>query len=142
MNSNLPLSFHDAKFCTIRLKPGDDLLHEIRILATTHNIKAGFIASSVGSLSQFGLRYAGKPDATIQQGCYEIVSLIGTIETTGEHIHLSVSDENGAMLGGHVMEGCIVRTTLEIVIGILDNCQYSREHCDLSGYDELIITSI
>ena len=142
MNPNLRLLFHAAQFCTIRLKPGDDLLHELRILAKTHNIHAGFIASSVGSLSQFGLRYAGKPDATIQQGCFEIVSLIGTLETTGEHIHLSVSDDHGAMLGGHVMDGCIVRTTLEIVIGSLDNCHYRREHCDLSGYEELVIQSI
>lgn len=42
------------------------------------------------------------------------------LDATGEHLHLAVSDENGIMCGGHMMPGCTVRTTLELVIGELE----------------------
>ncbi|MNH42050.1 hypothetical protein D3C79_1036660 [compost metagenome] len=74
-------------------------------------------------------------------GTFEVISLNGTLELTGEHLHLSVSDPQGAMLGGHMMPGCTVRTTLELVIGELDALAFSRQPCALSRYDELHISS-
>jgi len=50
-----------------------------------------------------------------------------------------VADEHGAMTGGHVMPGCTVRTTLEVVIGELTTLAFSRQPCPVSGYDELVI---
>ena len=139
MNFHLSPSFHKAIFCTIRLKPGDDLLVKLREFIQSEQIEAAFIASCVGSLSQVSLRYAGKKEAVIRQQSFDVISLVGTAEVTGKHIHLSISDENGVVTGGHVMEGCIVRTTLEIVVGALDNCKYKRELCELSGNNELTV---
>ena len=79
-------------------------------------------------------------DVSLEVNEGEIVSLIGTLDAEGEHLHLAVSDENGHMSGGHMMPGCTVRTTLELVIGELENVQFTREHCPLSGYEELVIT--
>lgn len=45
------------------------------------------------------------------------------------------------MLGGHMMPGCAVRTTLELVIGELTSLAFSRQPCAVSGYDELVISS-
>ena len=53
----------------------------------------------------------------------------------------AVADAQGLMRGGHVMPGCIVRTTCELIIGELDDLRFTRELCSLSGYDELVITS-
>ena len=43
------------------------------------------------------------------------------------------------MLGGHMMPGCTVRTTLEIIIGELTALTFSRQPCHVSGYEELVI---
>ncbi|NYZ52203.1 DUF296 domain-containing protein, partial [Escherichia coli] len=53
-----------------------------------------------------------------------------------------VSDPHGTMLGGHMMPGCTVRTTLELVIGSLEELAFSRQPCALSGYDELHISPV
>lgn len=139
MNLHLSPSFHKAIFCTLRLKPGDDLLVKLQEFVKTEQIEAGFIASSVGSLSQASLRYAGRSEPVITQGSFDLISLSGTVEVTGKHIHVSISDENGVVTGGHLMKGSIIRTTLEVVVGVLDNCKYKRELCELSGNNELTV---
>ena len=94
---------------------------------------------AVGSLSRAVLRWAGRPDGTVRDGCFEIVSLIGTIDAAGEHLHMTVSDPEGRVEGGHVLEGCVVRTTLELVVGELTDVAFRRERCPLSGYEELVV---
>ncbi len=63
-----------------------------------------------------------KPDGTILEGCFETVSLSGTAEEGGEHLHASLSDPEGNVVGGHVLEGCVVRTTMEIILGSSRSC--------------------
>lgn len=128
-----------ARFYALRLAPGLELLSQLRTFITEHHLQAAWIAGCTGSLSDVALRYAGREESTLLHGTYEVLSLGGTLELTGEHLHLSISDENGAVLGGHVMPGCTVRTTLELVIGELTALRFSREPCPLSGYDELTV---
>ena len=135
-----PLLVSSAQFFTLRLFPGQELLTEIRSFAAQTGLKAGFIAAVVGSLSQVSLRYAGRSESFLTEGCFEVISLSGTLDAQGEHLHLSISNPQGQMLGGHVMEGCFVRTTLELVIGVLPGVLFSREQCAISGYPELKIT--
>lgn len=88
------------------------------------------------------MRYAGQEGTTLLNGTFEVISLNGTLEQSGEHLHLCVSDPHGTMLGGHMMPGCTVRTTLELVIGSLEELAFSRQPCALSGYDELHISPL
>lgn len=126
-----------AQFYALRLLPQQDLLVALRDFIQQQGLRAAWISGCVGSLSEVALRYAGCEGATLSCGKFEVVSLIGTLEAEGEHLHLAVADEQGHMAGGHVMEGCIVRTTLELVIGELNDVVFSRQPCALSGYDEL-----
>ena len=130
-----------ARFFALRLLPGDDLLAALAASVVQREIKAGWIAGVVGSLSQAALRFAGELDSTQLTGAFEIIALSGTLDVEGGHLHLSVADAQGMMRGGHVMPGCIVRTTCELIIGELDDLRFTRELCSLSGYDELVITS-
>ena len=130
-----------ARFFALRLLPGDDLLAALAASVVQREIKAGWIAGVVGSLSQAALRLAGELDSTQLTGAFEIIALSGTLDVEGGHLHLSVADAQGMMRGGHVMPGCIVRTTCELIIGELDELTFTREPCSLSGYDELVITS-
>lgn len=133
------ISQSGARFYALRLHPGDELLAGLRAFIQHHALQAAWIAGCTGSLTDVALRFAARDETTLLSGTFEVISLGGTLELAGEHLHLSVADENGAMLGGHVMPGCTVRTTLELVIGELTTLAFSRQPCPLSGYDELVI---
>ena len=50
------------------------------------------------------------------------------------------SDVNAVCYGGHLQEGCIVNTTCEVVLGELENYQFTREFDESTGYNEIKIT--
>ncbi|MBG2875631.1 DNA-binding protein [Proteus alimentorum] len=129
-----------TRFFAVRLLPGEDVIAVLRQFIQQNNLKSAFIAGCVGSLTDVVLRFAGREENRYLTGKFEIVSLIGTLDAQGEHLHLAVSDENGLMCGGHMMPGCTVRTTLELVIGELEQVTFSRQPCEHSGYEELVIT--
>jgi predicted DNA-binding protein with PD1-like motif len=123
----------------LRLRPGDDLRAKLEA-ALPQAAGAGFVLSAVGSLSPGLIRFAGAADATRVEGPLEVLSLSGTIAKNGCHLHIAVADARGTVVGGHVSAGCIVHTTLEIVIGATDEFAFAREHDAATGYPELTIT--
>jgi predicted DNA-binding protein with PD1-like motif len=92
----------------------------------------------VGSFTQAVLRYAAQPNGTVLAGPLELVTLAGTLSRDGSHLHASVSDAHGQVKGGHVMPGCVVRTTAEVVVGLLDRWDFSRVEDAATGYKELL----
>ena len=64
---------------------------------------------------------------------------MGTLSLDGCHIHISVSDESLQTYGGHLMPGCLVNTTAEIVILELGSYTFKRVEDDETGYKELMI---
>lgn len=124
---------------TFRLKPGQDLIEEIEGFSAAHNIEAGCILCAVGSLTHATLRLANRPAYNEYESHFEIVSLTGTVSTHGSHLHISISDENGQTIGGHLVPGCKIYTTAELVVAVFPELVYKRELCELSGYEELVI---
>ncbi|QDT70003.1 hypothetical protein MalM25_29470 [Planctomycetes bacterium MalM25] len=123
----------------IRLRPGQDLRQEIERFAKQENLQAGFIATCVGSLDRTTLRLANQEGVTTFPGCMEIVSLVGTLSPDGVHLHLSVADETGAMVGGHLVQGCRVYTTAELVVGEARELQFRRVVDPQTTYHELAV---
>ena len=124
---------------TFRLKPEQDLLDQIEKFVNENEIEAGCALACVGSLTQATLRLANRESDTVYGGHFEIVSLTGTVSTHGSHLHIAISDRDGRTIGGHLVEGCTIYTTAEIVIAAFPQLVYKRESCDLSGYPELVI---
>ncbi len=125
---------------TIRLKPGQDLYAELDRFVRSGGVEAGCVLCSVGSLTHARLRLANRDTLSDFGGHFEIVSLTGTLSTHGSHLHMSISDEDGRTLGGHLAEGCIVYTTVELVVAIFDDVIYRRELLpNDSGYEELVV---
>ncbi|MBK9926127.1 MAG: DNA-binding protein [Anaerolineales bacterium] len=123
---------------TFRLKPGDDLFGSIDLFVQEHEIEAGCVLSGVGSLTHIVLRFANRDDYSEFNGYFEIVSITGTVSIHGSHLHISVSDSEGRTLGGHLVHGCKIYTTAEIVLAVFEDVVYKRElYKDDSGYDEL-----
>ncbi|NIE65945.1 PPC domain-containing DNA-binding protein [Burkholderia sp. Ax-1719] len=123
----------------LRLSPGDDLRDALGRLLAAQRVNAAYVVQGIGSLSAVELRYAGIDDPTSLRGDYEILTLAGSLAPDGVHLHMSVSDAQGRVFGGHVAHGCIVRTTAEVLVMLLPGFSFSREHDAQTGYPELVV---
>ena len=130
------------KTFALNLEPGQDLKEELNKFTKENNIRAGFIMSCAGSLGKVKIRLAGAKTVKEVGGEWEIVSLGGTLSQDGMHVHISISDNKGNTIGGHLKEGCIIRTCAEIVIGEIEDLVFSREFNEKSGFKELKISKI
>ena len=125
-----------------RLRRGDDLLLSLRALAAEQKIEAGVVLSGVGCVSRAVVRDAsGVTLRKIDEPC-EIVSLNGTVSRSRCHVHIALSKEDLSTVGGHLVEGCIVNTTCELVLGVLDGWRFGVEQDGETGYDELIFEEV
>ena len=125
------------KVYVFRLKPGEDLRNSIEAIVKEKNIEAGWINTCVGSLTDYTIRFANQQEGIRGSGHFEIVSLTGTVSVNGSHLHISISDSTGKTIGGHLLEGCKIYTTAEIVIGISSAYEFKREKDDTSPWKEL-----
>ena len=127
------------KIHAIRLKPGQDLKKELQAFAERNELDAAWIVTCTGSLNRYNLRFANEQQGATEEGHFEIVSLTGTLSRNGSHIHISVSDSRGFTTGGHLLDGSIIYTTAEIVIGSSDELVFTREKDGTTAWEELVI---
>jgi predicted DNA-binding protein with PD1-like motif len=128
-----------ARFFAVRLKPGEDLLAGIRAVVNEKQLRAVAVVTCVGSLTRANLRYAHTGKWVERTGYFEIVSLVGTVDAVGEHLHIGLADSEGVSIGAHFGLGSSVFTTAEVILAELQDFDFSRELCPLSGYEELVI---
>ena len=105
-----------------RLFENEDLLEAISNTAKQRGIKAGFFIL-IGTLkkAKLGFYRQGKYEPIQVGGPVEIVSCMGNISLKEEgelvvHAHISVSNEKSEVLGGHLLPGCVVAVTAELVL--------------------------
>lgn len=127
----------------LRLGPGRDILRSLAWFAREQGIRAGVILSGVASLRRATLRnVASAPEPfpitdanrvyTPKDEVLELVSLAGNIAQRGDevvvHAHFTVSSgsEPGLAYGGHLIEGCEVLSTGEIVIAEIEGTPVTR----------------
>lgn len=138
----------------IRIESGQDLVPAIKGAAKDAMEKSGsqsaFVVTAVGSLEFASLRMANACRVTENPANrpneirdwnqrLEIVSLTGTFSKGGRmHLHMSVSDNDGNTIGGHLIAGKIF-TTLELVLGTIEGVIFTREIDDKTGFDELVV---
>lgn len=127
------------KVFAIRLKPNEDLRQSLKNFAIEHNIKAGFILSAIGSLKKATIRFANRENSTVLEDKFEILTLSGTIAIAGVHLHIAIADKQGKTIGGHLVNGSIIYTTAEIVIGVSEEFTFNRTFDEQTGYQELEI---
>lgn len=108
----------------LRLSPGADLRAALEAAVAARSYRPAFVISGIGSLSGARLRLAGAGEADNLSGDLEILTLAGTLAGNGSHLHMSVADSEGRVVGGHVAHGCVVRTTAEVLL-VLKSCRTS-----------------
>ena len=57
-------------------------------------------------------------------------------------MHISVSDSTGKTIGGHLLEGCKIYTTAEIVIQCSNEMEFTREKDGSTPWEELQIKKL
>ncbi len=98
-----------------RLAKGGDLLGLLTSICGRENVTHGEVRA-IGALTQARLGYYNQvareyKEITVPSPC-EIVSLVGNISLKDGrpfvHAHLAVAGATGRVLGGHLLEGCLV----------------------------------
>jgi predicted DNA-binding protein with PD1-like motif len=123
----------------LRLRPGDDLRLTLEEWIGGQGEQAGCVISGIGSLSVAQLRLAGRPKRTTLDGDLEILSLACTLSADGAHLHIAIADNTGAVIGSHLAPGSLVRTTAELLVGLLRQWQFRRDLDPATGDAELQI---
>lgn len=132
------------KTLPIRLSPGQDLRAALEEAVRAQGCRAAFVISGIGSLSDARIRFAGVDHAQLLSGDTEILSLSGTVGVDKDgrghsHLHMALSTATGAVFGGHVAPGCRVRTTAEVLLGLLPEWTFTRETDPVTGFPELVV---
>lgn len=126
----------------LRLTPQQDLKIELDAYVQQQNLEAACILTCVGSLIQVTLRQANQSAATVHSGHFEIVSLTGVMSKHGSHYHLAVADSTGQTRGGHLLKGCLIYTTAELIVGLMPQLSFRREPDATTGFRELSIQPV
>lgn len=123
----------------LRLRPEDDLRLALESACAARNLQAACVLACAGSLIRARLRLAGGDAVLELDGSLEIVALSGTLSPDGPHLHVALADREGRVVGGHLLEGCRVYTTAEVVLGELDGVAFGRELDPATGWKELVV---
>ena len=121
-----------------RLRRGDDLLREVQNIAREEQLQLAVLLSAVGCVTRARVRDAS--GVTVREICEpcEIVSATGTVSAARCHVHVSFAKEDLSTVGGHLMEGCIINTTCELVLGVVEGWRCGVEQDEEPGYDEIV----
>ena len=127
----------------LRLKPNQDIKLELLRYAQERNIKTASIVSAVGSVSSMKVRIADGRTIVSDTHNREVLSLSGTLINGKIHTHIGAISTRMDVFGGHLMEGCIVHTTMEItLLDLSEDVQAERIFDSETGYDELNVIDI
>ena len=109
----------------VRLDPGEEILTQLKVFAEQEGVKMASV-TALGAVKDFTV---GVFDTNAKvyrsnrfQGVYEIVSLVGTINTMNDafycHLHMCAADQEGHAFGGHLNEA-VISATCELVVTCL-----------------------
>jgi predicted DNA-binding protein with PD1-like motif len=129
------------KVCAFRLKPEEDLFQSVERICKENNITNGVFISAVGSLKKAAYCIPinckngsySYDEPHVREGSFSLTSLSGMICTTEDgsllpHIHMTLADGKGEAIGGHIVEGCIVSVSVDIVIGEFEGMIMGRRY--------------
>lgn len=121
----------------LRLVPGTDLRDALERYARRPGRPPAMLLAGIGSLEDALIRPAGRNEALHIGGDLEIVALAGTLARAGIHVRIAIADAQGRVIGGHLLRGCRIRTTAELLMEPLRGVQLRRTKDPQTGYQEL-----
>lgn len=131
-----------------RILPNLDILSTIEEICAKHNIKYGQITTSIGSLRRISLNYVsrttpveglGHTTHLEREGPFSVLcgqGLVSPSEEPGKmniHLHMAISGEEDVVCGGHIEEGTITLSTLDIFILEVNGLEITRGKDPVTG---------
>ena len=109
----------------VRMDPGEEILTQLKVFAEQEGVQLASV-TALGAVKDFtvGVFDTGAKvyKSNRFQGVYEIVSLVGTINTMNDafycHLHMCAADQEGHAFGGHLNEA-VISATCELVVTCL-----------------------
>lgn len=110
----------------VRLDRGEEILTQVKELALKEQIRLASV-TAIGATDDFTVGVYSIPEKKYYpnhfEGTYEIVSLIGTINTMDgafyAHLHMSAGDREGRVFGGHLTKA-VISATCEMIVTVID----------------------
>ena len=134
------VKLNGMKEYAVRLTKGADLKASIENICHEQQFNTAVVLSAVGCVDHVKIRLAKAVGELDVEDGFEIVSLMGTVSNGKAHLHVSFSDDLGNVFGGHLKEGCIINTTCELVLGILEDYTSERKYDENTKYDEIVFS--
>jgi predicted DNA-binding protein with PD1-like motif/glutaredoxin len=103
----------------LHLEAGADIRRSLEALAQQQKAE-GFVPSVVGNLRRACFACPGRNEPTVLEGELEIITLQGTIGPGGVHLHLSFSDTDCQVWGGHLEHGSQIHRGADLLVGFLN----------------------
>lgn len=118
--------YRSGNTLVVRMDKGEEITEQLKRLAREEKILLAEV-NGLGAIDDFTVGVYDVADKVFRprtfQGCYEIVSLHGTINTFHgayySHLHMSAGNAEGQVLGGHLSRA-VISATGELVVTILD----------------------
>lgn len=124
----------------LRLLSGEDLRQALIRFACDTHLTAACVLSFFGTLKVAVLHMPGGSHPQTIEGSLLITALSGNLSQNGCHLLLSVSDSN-RIFSGFLLDGCIIQTTAEIILGELSEMSFSYSSDARTRQSELSIQS-
>jgi len=109
-----------------RLSSGRDILEGLNELVDAKNI-TGADFTAIGAVSRAVVGFfvgRGQYSEKLFEGPLEIVSCVGNVSVKENqpfiHAHISLADHKGNVFGGHLLPGCQVAATFEVIFHVHD----------------------
>ena len=125
----------------LHLEAGSDVRRSLEQLALAQNA-GGFVLSVVGNLSQAAFACPGQAAPTLLSGELEIITLQGTLAPQGVHLHLSFSDGQCQVWGGHLEYGTLVLRGADLLVGLLTEAEPSPAQAAHPGVPRVEIAGL
>lgn len=125
------------KIHILRVDPGEDILASVEQFIADANLKQAVVLGGYGTMAAYHLHWVTHNRIPTDnlfrkgQGGIEILSMSGLVTEGQPHIHVTLSNPEGAF-GGHLEPGCIAYVVCEIFFAEVEGYTLRRRPVSVS----------
>jgi predicted DNA-binding protein with PD1-like motif len=126
-----------SKVHILRIDPGEDILVSIERFIAEANLKQAVVLGGYGTMATYHLHWVTHNRIPTDnlfrkgEGGIEILAMNGLIVDGQPHIHIALSNPDGAF-GGHLEPGCIAYVVCEIFFAEVEGATLTRQSVPVS----------
>ena len=133
-------SFNLSKIHILRVDPGEDILASVEQFIADAKLQQAVVMGGYGTMAAYHLHWVTHNQIPTDNlfrrgdGGIEILAMNGLIVEGQPHIHIALSNPDGAF-GGHLEPGCIAYVVCEIFFAEVEGTTLTRQRVpvDIEG---------